>query len=144
MIFKIGSKLAFSRWLPIAAAWDLWWTKWRWGRFSPSTSVSFANLHSTNFSTITVTVTVTTWYNSPVVAAVPKVPLHTHTHTHTHTKLHFSSWFAGRSRPQYYLAIVQNSYSPIWIWCFVLFNYTLCCSWRIQRWSIMWGKRIMN
>jgi hypothetical protein len=29
--------------------WDLWWTKWRWGRFSPSTSVSPANLHSTNF-----------------------------------------------------------------------------------------------
>jgi hypothetical protein len=35
--------------------WDLWWTKWRWGRFSPSTSVSPANLHSTNFSTITIT-----------------------------------------------------------------------------------------
>jgi hypothetical protein len=35
--------------------WDLWWTKWRWGRFSPSTSVSFANLHSTNFLTITIT-----------------------------------------------------------------------------------------
>jgi hypothetical protein len=35
--------------------WDLWWTKWRWGRFSPSTSVSPANLHSTNFSTITLT-----------------------------------------------------------------------------------------
>jgi hypothetical protein len=34
--------------------WDLWWTKWRWGRFSPSTSVSPANLHSTNFSTITI------------------------------------------------------------------------------------------
>jgi hypothetical protein len=30
--------------------WDLWWTKWSWGRVSPSTSVSFANLHSTNFS----------------------------------------------------------------------------------------------
>jgi hypothetical protein len=28
---------------------------WRWGRFSPSTSVSPANLHSTNFSTITIT-----------------------------------------------------------------------------------------
>jgi hypothetical protein len=27
--------------------------KWRWGRFSPSTSVSLANLHSTNFFTIT-------------------------------------------------------------------------------------------
>jgi hypothetical protein len=28
----------------------LWWTKWRWGRFSPRTSVSPANLHSTNCS----------------------------------------------------------------------------------------------
>jgi hypothetical protein len=36
--------------------WDLWWTKWRWGQlFSQSTSVSPANLHSTNFSTITIT-----------------------------------------------------------------------------------------
>jgi hypothetical protein len=35
--------------------WDLWWTKWRWGRFSPSTSVSPANLYSTNLSTITIT-----------------------------------------------------------------------------------------
>jgi hypothetical protein len=33
--------------------WDLWWTKWRWGRFSPSTAVSPANLYSTTFSTIT-------------------------------------------------------------------------------------------
>jgi hypothetical protein len=55
---------AVNRWLPTAAArvqnpglvmWDLSWTKWRWGRFSPSTSVSPANLHSTNFSTITLT-----------------------------------------------------------------------------------------
>jgi hypothetical protein len=52
---------AVSRWLPTAAVrgpspglimWDLWWTKWRWGRFSLSTSVSPANLHSTNYSTI--------------------------------------------------------------------------------------------
>jgi hypothetical protein len=35
--------------------WDLWWTKWRWGTFSPCTSVFPANLHSTNFSTITIT-----------------------------------------------------------------------------------------
>jgi hypothetical protein len=34
---------------------DLWSTKWRWGRFSQSTSVSPANLHSTNFSTVTIT-----------------------------------------------------------------------------------------
>jgi hypothetical protein len=40
---------------PGLVMWDLWRTKWRWGRFSPSTSVSPANLHSTNFSTITIT-----------------------------------------------------------------------------------------
>jgi hypothetical protein len=33
----------------------LWWTKWRWGRFSLSISFSPANLHSINFSTITIT-----------------------------------------------------------------------------------------
>jgi hypothetical protein len=33
---------------------DLLWTKWHWGRFSPSTSVSAANLHSTDCSTITI------------------------------------------------------------------------------------------
>jgi hypothetical protein len=26
---------------------DLWWVKWQWGRFPPSTSVSLANSHST-------------------------------------------------------------------------------------------------
>jgi hypothetical protein len=31
---------------------DLWWTKWHWGRFSPSTSVSSANSHSTDCSTL--------------------------------------------------------------------------------------------
>jgi hypothetical protein len=37
--------------------WDLWWTKWLWGKFSPSMStlVFPANLHSTNISTITIT-----------------------------------------------------------------------------------------
>jgi hypothetical protein len=37
---------------PGLVKWDLWWTKWRWGRFSQSTSVSPANLHSTIFSII--------------------------------------------------------------------------------------------
>jgi hypothetical protein len=52
---------AVSRWLPTAAArvrsqimWDLWWTKWHWGRFSPSTLVSPANPHSTDCSIIIV------------------------------------------------------------------------------------------
>jgi hypothetical protein len=50
--------------------WDLWWTKWRWGRFSPSTSVSPANLHSTNCSTI-ILIYHLGLYNRPEVAAVP-------------------------------------------------------------------------
>jgi hypothetical protein len=50
---------AVSRWLPTAAVRGsrpgvscgiLWWTKWRWGRFCPSTSVSPANFYSTNCS----------------------------------------------------------------------------------------------
>jgi hypothetical protein len=48
---------AVSRRLPTAAArvpsqvmWDLWWTKWYWGRFSPSASVSPANHHSAKYS----------------------------------------------------------------------------------------------
>jgi hypothetical protein len=43
--------------------------KWRWGRFSPRTSVSPANLHSICF-TIIFTVT-RGWHNRPGVAAVP-------------------------------------------------------------------------
>jgi hypothetical protein len=35
--------------------WSLWWTKWHWYRFSPSTSVSTASHHSTNFSIIIIT-----------------------------------------------------------------------------------------
>jgi hypothetical protein len=44
--------------------------KWRWGRFSPRTSVSLANLHSICFSTIIFTVT-RGWHKRPRVAAVP-------------------------------------------------------------------------
>jgi hypothetical protein len=43
--------------------WDLWWTKWHWGRFPPSTSVSPANHHSTNFSIIIIT---RGWHNRPI------------------------------------------------------------------------------
>jgi hypothetical protein len=36
--------------------WDFTWTKWRWGRcFSEYFVFLSANLHSTNFSTITIT-----------------------------------------------------------------------------------------
>jgi hypothetical protein len=54
---------AASRWFPTAAArvqtrvWSsgVCGTKWRWGRFSPSTSVSPVNLYSTKFSIIIIT-----------------------------------------------------------------------------------------
>jgi hypothetical protein len=41
--------------IPGLVKWDLWWTKLRLGGFSPSTSVSPANLHSTKFSITIVT-----------------------------------------------------------------------------------------
>jgi hypothetical protein len=50
-----GFPLRQSGFEPGSGKWDLWWTKWRWGRFSPSTSVSPTNLHSAKFSIITVT-----------------------------------------------------------------------------------------
>jgi hypothetical protein len=54
--------------------WDLWWTKCRWGRSSLSTSVSPANIYSTNFSPQSPSPIIRGWYNRPVVAAVPEVP----------------------------------------------------------------------
>jgi hypothetical protein len=46
--------------------------KWRWGRVSPRTSVSPANLHSIMLSTIIFIIT-RGWHNRPRVAAVPIV-----------------------------------------------------------------------
>jgi hypothetical protein len=56
---------------PGLVKWDLWWTKWRWGRFSSSTSVSLANLHATKFSILTIT---RGRYNRPEVGDVPSGP----------------------------------------------------------------------
>jgi hypothetical protein len=42
--------------------WDLWWTKWHWGKLSPSTSVSPANFHLINYSTILSSI-IWGWYN---------------------------------------------------------------------------------
>jgi hypothetical protein len=39
---------------PGLVVWDMWWTKWRWGKISPSTSVSPVNLYSTSYFTITI------------------------------------------------------------------------------------------
>jgi hypothetical protein len=41
----------------------LWWTKWHWGRLSPSTSVSSANYHSTDCSTFVI---IRRWYSRPI------------------------------------------------------------------------------
>jgi hypothetical protein len=42
-----------SRLIPGQVMWDLWWTKWHWGRFTQSTSVSPAYPHSTKCSIFT-------------------------------------------------------------------------------------------
>jgi hypothetical protein len=45
---------------PGSGKWDVWWTKRRQGRFSPSTSVSPAKtVHSTNFSIIIIIIIIT-------------------------------------------------------------------------------------
>jgi hypothetical protein len=33
--------------IPGQSMWDLWWTKWQWDSFSPSTSVFSCQFHST-------------------------------------------------------------------------------------------------
>jgi hypothetical protein len=48
--------------------WDVWWTKWHCGRFSPSTSISPVNLHSTRCRTITI---IWVCYNRAIVAEIP-------------------------------------------------------------------------
>jgi hypothetical protein len=49
---------------------DLWWTKWGWGRFLLSASVSPAYHHSTNAPQSPSSI-IWGWYNRPVLAAVP-------------------------------------------------------------------------
>jgi hypothetical protein len=58
---KVGHAIAqaVSHWLPTVATQVRTevrscekWTKWHWGRFSSSTSVSLANSHSTDCSTL--------------------------------------------------------------------------------------------
>jgi hypothetical protein len=39
--------------------WDLWWITWHWGKFSPSASISPANSHSTDCSTLIIFITTT-------------------------------------------------------------------------------------
>jgi hypothetical protein len=56
---------AVSRRLPgfdsRSGIWDLWWTEWHWDMFSPSTSVSPADSHFTDWSTF-----IRGWCNRPI------------------------------------------------------------------------------
>jgi hypothetical protein len=76
---------------PGSGKWDLWWTKWLRGRFSPSTSVSpVKTVHSTNFSILTIT---RGRYNRPVVPAVPSGPIRDSTPQYSNKKNKgFYSW----------------------------------------------------
>jgi hypothetical protein len=58
-----ASAIAADRVRVRAGLWGLRCTKRHWGRFSPSTSVSLANHHSTNFSIIIIT---QGWHNRPI------------------------------------------------------------------------------
>jgi hypothetical protein len=49
---------------------DLWWTKWHWGRFSPSTSVPLPILIPPIAQQSSSSI-VRGWYDRPIVAAVP-------------------------------------------------------------------------
>jgi hypothetical protein len=51
--------------------WGLWWAKRYWGRFSPSTWVSLADHHSTNFS---INIITRGWHNRPISGG--SVPLY--------------------------------------------------------------------
>jgi hypothetical protein len=64
---------------------------WCWGRFSPRTSVSPANLHSSCFSIIIITIT-RGWHNRPGVAAVPIA---------SETRIKKKKLFYGRSQVRF-------------------------------------------
>jgi hypothetical protein len=52
---------------PDIVMWDLWWIKWRWGRFSPSYfGLPCQSLFHQFLHTITITYIIRGWYNRPV------------------------------------------------------------------------------
>jgi hypothetical protein len=52
--------------IPGHVMWCLWFTKWQWDRFSPSTSISPANSHSTKCFTFIIIYPARGWHNRPV------------------------------------------------------------------------------
>jgi hypothetical protein len=54
--------------------WDLWWTKWRWGRFSPNASVSPANSHSTGCFTLVIIIIIIIIYQPGLVQHAKQWP----------------------------------------------------------------------
>jgi hypothetical protein len=74
----------------------LWWTKWRRGRFSPSTSVSPA-IHSTNFSILTIT---RGRYNRPVSGRRPSGPSLDPT-PHYAKEWEWAAWSMTAAAPQW-------------------------------------------
>jgi hypothetical protein len=56
-------------WVPARVLWDLWWTKWRWGRFSPSTPLPLP-IFIPLVAPQSPSRIIWDWYNRPEVAAV--------------------------------------------------------------------------
>jgi hypothetical protein len=99
--------------------WSLWRTKRHWGRVPPSTSVSPANHHSTNFSIIII---IRGWHNMPICGRSAEwTQLHSTLH-YTNLKLiagyQLHGWSSNPSKGENFsfLRGVQNSYK------------NLCCS----------------
>jgi hypothetical protein len=103
--------------------WDLWWTKWYWGRFSPSTSFPLP-IFIPPTAPQSLWSIIRGWYNRPVVAAVPSglslTPPQEKTKTRTEVFHVFSqsfqiNWIASRTRsrslpskffPVHYLSVL--------------------------------------
>jgi hypothetical protein len=91
---------AVSHWLPTAAArgsipgqvmWDLWWTKWHWGRFF-SGYFGFPCQFSVHRLLHTLSSIIRGWYNRPNIGRRTKW-----TQSHPIPKRNYFKWEAGNS-----------------------------------------------
>jgi hypothetical protein len=81
--------------------------RWRWGRFSPGTSVSPANVHSICFSAIIFTIT-RGWLNKPRVAAVP---IASQSRIKKNKKEYHQRKPAGGRKPENFLEFLEKFFS---------------------------------
>jgi hypothetical protein len=96
--------------IPGHVVWDLWWTKWRWGRLSPITSVSPANSHSTDCSTFIIR----GWYNRSISGRRTKwtVSPHLKNYARGGTFSFYFPYFEKRGFLRSSCSVCASAYSP--------------------------------